>query len=311
MPRREAAIIAGLVGIVVAGMALWSIHRKPTWISDLDQVMVGARVILRGGNPYAFIGPGKQWEAIWPLYYPGPALLLALPISSLSIEVARAVFIGLGLSVFTWALLRRASHCWPMLLSYPVLASIDLVQWAPWLAAAMTLPWLGAVAAAKPNIGLAVIVGQRRRADAVVAIAGATLLTVCSLVVLPSWPWDWLAAIRGAPHIKSFVLRPFGFVLLLASLRWRVPEGRALLSLALVPMTAGVQEGLLLATLPRSRKEALVVALISHGMLPVSMSTSRLTTYQALSERLALGGLFFVFVPALALLLLRPNRPAD
>jgi hypothetical protein len=309
-PLRLPAVLAAatIVGICAALLTMWSVHRRPMWVSDLDQVIVGARVMMQGDNPYAHIGPAREWDSLWPLYYPGPALVLATPLASLTVPVARAVFIATGMFAFTYALLRRAPHCWPMLLSYPALAAVDLIQWAPLLAAATWMPMLGFVAAAKPNIGVAMAAGAVNRRNAIISIGAAAILTIVSLIVLPTWPGDWLAAIREAPHIKPFILRPFGFILLLAALRFRLPEGRSMLALALVPMTAGPQEGLLLASLPRSRKEALLLALISHGMLPVARSTSSLATYQLLSERLAAGVLVFVFLPALAVLLLRANR---
>ncbi len=113
------------------------------WVSDLDQVIVGARLMLQGDNPYTHIGPGRQWDSLWPLYYPGPALVLATPLAPLPIPAARAVFIATAMFAFTYALLRRAPHCWPMLLSYPVLATVDLTQWAPLLAAETWVPNTG------------------------------------------------------------------------------------------------------------------------------------------------------------------------
>ena len=190
-----------------------------------------------------------------------------------------------------------------MLLSYPAMSAVDLIQWAPWIAAAVTVPWLGMFAAAKPNTGIAVIVGQRRLRDAVVVAGLGAAVTVVSLIMRPSWPLDWWRVIQDGTH-PSMIMRPFGFVLLLAALRWRRPEARTLLALSVLPTTAGPPEGLLFATVARTRKEALVLAIISHAMLPVAISASHLRTFLELSNRNALGVLAFIYVPALVVVLL-------
>jgi hypothetical protein len=93
--------------------------------------------------------------------------------------------------------------------------------------------------AAKPSAGLALFAayGNRR------AFAWAAALTFLSLAVMPTWPVDWLEAIRSQPY-KAPVVRPFGWILLLAFLKWRTAEGRLLGVLACVPQTTAVYETL-------------------------------------------------------------------
>ena len=63
--------------------------------SDLDQVWYAATALRHGLNPYDVIGPTATWfHWNWPLYYPMPAVLLALPLSFLPLAVARYVFVG-------------------------------------------------------------------------------------------------------------------------------------------------------------------------------------------------------------------------
>jgi hypothetical protein len=273
----------------------------------LDQSMAAARFVARGINPYDAIGPGRQWDAPFRLYYPAPAIVVAFPFAMLPLMLGRALFCGLGMAAFAFALLRYRPHCWPMLLSYPALATVAVVQWVPWLAAATMLPWLGAFAAAKPNIGVAVGVAQRGWREFAIATGGTIVLTGLSFALLPSWPVDWFEATRSATHVRSLVLRPLGFVLLLAALRWRIPEGRALLALALVPMTPGPQEGLLLAGVAETRKQALILAIISHAMLPVAQSVLYMPTFVEVADRLSWGVLAFIYVPVLIVLLRRPH----
>jgi hypothetical protein len=50
-------------------------------------------------------------------------------------------------------------------------------------------------------------------------------------------------------------LRPFGFVLLLAALRWRTPEGRLILAIAFLPQSTLPYELVSLALIPANRLE--------------------------------------------------------
>jgi hypothetical protein len=51
------------------------------------------------------------------------------------------------------------------------------------------------------------------------------------------------------------ILRPFGFVLLLSGLRWRLPEGRLILAIAFIPQTTLPYELVPLALIPANRLE--------------------------------------------------------
>ncbi|MGH9896626.1 MAG: hypothetical protein ACREA0_32435, partial [bacterium] len=110
---------------------------------------------------------------------------------------------------------------------------------------------------------------------------GASLLLVLSLAVLPSWPWDWWKALPpDNTHLAPPVLRPFGFVLLLAALRWRTPEGRLILAIAFMPQSALPYELVSLALIPANRLEMGIYVIgswiavaaaeglhLSHGMV--------------------------------------------
>ena len=111
------------------------------------------------------------------------------------------------------------------------------------------MPALGFVLAVKPNLGLALFASRPRKA----ALLGILAILALSLVVLPSWPFDWWSALqRRSDHLVSPVLRPFGWLLLLAALRWRTPEGRLLVVLSLVPQNSLPYELVPLALIPRN-----------------------------------------------------------
>jgi len=299
--------VAAFTATTAAALALYGAAAHPDFVSDFDQSLYAARALLQGENPYRLIGPGRAFELSWPYLYPLPAALVATPFATLSVGWARATFTGLGLGCFAFLLLRRSPHCWPAFLSYPALGSVQLIQWAPWLAVATLAPWVGFFIAAKPNVGIAVLAAQRDRRGFVVVLLGAAVLVLLSLLVAPAWPRDWWAAMGSAPHIRPLVSRPGGFLLLLAALRWRRPEARALLAYALTPMTPGVYEALLFASVAPTRQVALILAILSYAALPIGLRSGHAPTFVAAAEQFSTALIAFVYVPILVVLLRGPN----
>src|SRR5215218_702199 len=85
--RRDRVIVACLVAAVVAALAPLTDAG-----GDFIQLWGGARALLQGADPYAAVGPGKAVPWPWPLYYPVPALLPALPFTVLPLWLARAAW---------------------------------------------------------------------------------------------------------------------------------------------------------------------------------------------------------------------------
>jgi hypothetical protein len=304
-PRRDrrlvaAAILAVVVAEVVA--TLWPVLR-PGGNADVDAVILGARALIMGRDPYqeswAHVGPG--WP--WPLHYPLPALLVVLPLSPLPLDVGRAVFSGVAVGLLAFGLTRQA--WWPLLLlvSGPVLQAAALGQWSPLVTAAAWLPALGWALACKPNLGLAVWLGSRDAVTArrlALAAVGAVLV---SLVISPRWPLSYLASVGNSPH-RSLVLRPFGWLLLLACLAWRTPAARVLLGLALVPQSASFYDALPALLAARRRSEAVALSAASTlGYLWWLGRDLRGLDYPAIVARGWPVVLLTVYLPALAVLL--------
>jgi hypothetical protein len=212
--------------------------------TDFDLLYYAAQHVLRGENPYPI---AREWFS-YPLYYPMPAVLLIVPYALLPAAVARVLWDLTVGSLFAYALWRtQGSYALLALLSAAYLFALRAGQSTPLLVAASLLPWLGFMLVIKPNIGFA-LWGARPHRQAVIGGAG---LVALSLLVLPSWPLDWFHALQEQnEHLRPPVLRPFGFLLLLAALRWKTPEGRLLFLLSLIPQTM-VPHGLVpLALIP-------------------------------------------------------------
>jgi hypothetical protein len=282
-------------------LALYATH--PEFVTDFDILYHAAVHFLRGENPYPIT---HQWS-YYPLYYPFPTVILAMPFSVLPLEQARAAFdITVG-SLFVYALWRyRGSHALLAVASGAYLFALRNGQLTPLVVAAGLIPALGFLLVLKPNTGLAIWLWRPRR----VAVLGGLVLLALSLVVLPSWPLDWWRALQVRnEHLVPPLLRPFGFLLLLAALRWRTAEGRLLLALAVIPQNVLPHELVPLALIPSNAVEmgifvvgtwvTLLFAGRAWGIPDFTVPGLNAASWPAI--------LLAVYLPMLYLVLKRPN----
>jgi hypothetical protein len=182
-----------------------------------------------------------------------------------------------------------------------------MIQWSPLLAATALLPWLGFVAAAKPNLGLAVVGAHPTRR----AVAAATVALLVSLVLLPRWPLDWVHVLRQGTesHYRVPVRLPGGALILLVLLRWRRPEARLVALLGCVPQIVAFYDQLLLLLVPRTARESSLAALLSlvafqgwlwRGGLSPAQWTGTSEAWPWIATLL--------FAPAVVMILRRPNE---
>jgi hypothetical protein len=211
--------------------------------------------------------------------------------------------------MFALALSARERWQWGLLASAPAMNAVLLGQWSPLLVAGVGLPALAISWAAKPTVGLALFAGWPSRT----AFLSGLALTLLALLLCPSWPWDWRAAVAGSPNYVAPISRPGGFLLLLGLLRWRAPEGRMLGVLALVPHTTGLHE--MLAPLLAARTGRELAVLVGLGYL-FSVLAYTLTPHgpDVVPEMLAAqwpAALSLIYIPALVFVLRRPAVKPD
>ncbi|HZE74667.1 MAG TPA: hypothetical protein VE091_05115 [Gemmatimonadales bacterium] len=246
--------MAVLLGIAAAAYVLaFYGHQAQGTVSDVDALWVAARALRAGQDPYAAI-QSPPWP--WRVQYPLPAVLVMLPFSLLSLMAARMALMGSSVALLAYGLTRRA--WWPliMLAGGQMFFAIQSVQWTPLFAAAVLLPGLRVLWAIKPTTGLTLFAAYPNW----LTVVGGVVLFALAFLLWPHWPDGWLAAVRTAPH-RPAILRPGGVLLLLALLRWRLPEGRQLAVLALTPLSPHLYEALPLMLVARSRRELLGLAL--------------------------------------------------
>jgi hypothetical protein len=259
--------------VLVVGCRLLLYAWMPDRNSDFDFLYHAAVRLVRGENPYPTATPGFP--------HPLPAVLLAVPFTRIPLTLARPIFDVLVGWAFVYALWRyRGPYALLAVVSGAYLFAMADGQTTPLMVAATLVPALGFLLAVKPNTSVSLWVAW----PSLRTLLGASLFLVLSLVVLPSWPWDWwMALLRDNTNLVPPVLRPFGFVLLLAALRWRTPEGRLILTIAFIPQSTLPYELVSLALIPVNRLEMVIyvvgswIAVAAAGGLHFSHSMAEWT----------------------------------
>jgi hypothetical protein len=270
------------------------------WLNDWRVFHVAGRALVSGENPYTAVLEDPR--AQYPFYYPGPGLLILAPFGLLSAGVGFITWAVVSGWLFGHAAMRYGRGLLPACLSTSFLQAVTYGQWSPLLVAGAVLPGLGWLLAAKPSIGFALFAWRPERRTVLLMIA----VTLGATVVLPSWPLDWWASLQHTNHVAP-VARPWGWILLLAVLRWRTPEARLLLALAIVPHTTALFETLPLFLIPRNRWESYGLVGSSYAVAVASellAPTGSMQVEPLLEQRwpaLFLG----MYLPALGLVLRR------
>jgi len=274
VPTRRRAVLAVLCGLLAAAVTIQKNLREPT-PRDFEQVWFAARAILSGADPYAQIGPGLAFDWPFPLVYPLPAAVIAIPLAPFPAQTATALFCAFAGALFAWALMEHGYGPLFGFFSMPVRAAFETVQWSPLLAASTVLTPLAIFSIAKPTVGTAVFFARPSRW----AVAGAIVFGGAALLIDPRWVGDWLAAIARYKAILA-PTAPFrapvtfigGPIALLCLLRWRRPEARLVAALACVPQTLVLYEAVPLLLVPRTFWQSVAVVVLSYvGHLWVRM----------------------------------------
>ena len=270
----------------------------PIPAGDFELLYASAIHLLQGETPYQV---GAPWVP-----YPLPAVLLVAPFTLLPLGLARPLFDVLVGWALVYALWRyRGLYALLALLSGSYLFALFYGQPAPLMVAAGLIPALGFLLAVRPTTSVALWVAR----PSWTALGGVAGFVALSLLLQPSWPRDWwLSLPLEYSAWEPPILRPFGALVLLGALRWRLPEGRLLLATAFLPQTTLPYELIPLALIPVSWGE--MVLYLAGTWIAVADAAGVLRLP-------AIGGwpltgwpvmLFAVYLPMLCLVLRRPAR---
>jgi hypothetical protein len=311
MVRKRATSLARLPGALplvvgVLTFAMVWVGREPPDLRtnfDFDYLWTAGHAVWHGTDPYAAVREAvRQGTLRYPFYYPGTAAVLVAPLGALPHRLAVSLFTALGMALLVWSV--DGWRRW-IVVSAPAFEALLIGQWSPWLTAAVGLPWLGFVWAAKPTIGLSLFAGWPSRW----ALGSGVVLVTLSLILLPHWPTEWSQSVQNASHLKAPVQRVGGALLLLALLRWRRPEARMLGVLSLIPHTTGLYELLPLLLIPRTKRA--FAGLMALSYLAAVLVYTQNTFVHTLAETLDKQWPYFlvlVYLPALVMVLWPESR---
>jgi hypothetical protein len=300
IPTRRVRALAAIAIGLVCGIISFAATRLPGFRNqDFHSWWLAARAILHGADPYKTIRAGASHGFVYPL----PAALLTVPLAWLPSTVAGPVFVFMSCGLLAYVVTRK--EWWPlcMFLSGSMFLNVVAGQWSALLTASVYLPALSWLAVVKPNIGLALIAFAPRKRTAVVIV----LVAAASLLVIPTWPREWLAVASASPvHFAPYRVAG-GFLTLAALLRWRRPEARLLAVLAIVPSSPIAYETLPLFVIPRRRVEMLLLALLSDVLCLLTYNIS-MESETAEYLRIARPAVvWLMYVPCAAFILMRRN----
>lgn len=302
--RRRRLLVALAIG-AAAGLAAFAYQLRPGAAPDFLYPWTAARSLSSGANPYAALPGGLPAPFEAPLLYPLPAVLVAVPFSWLSLSVAVGAFITISVSLLAYSLTVQSWELLPYFASAPLVLAVVLGQWSPLLTATTLLSSGGFLAITKPNIGLALTIYRPTR----IAVIGSALFLALSLLILPTWPRDWLHSLmldhQSGTHVAPITTPP-GFLLVLALLRWRRPEARLLFAMACVPQLLFFYDQLPLMLVPSSRRESYAVIILSSLAFLIWLIVGHQSEVGPQVAEWCV--MLSMYIPCLVIVLRRPNE---
>src|SRR5687768_13795565 len=303
---RQRVIVAVGVAIAASAIVVGDYARSPYHRPDFTQVWFAAGAMMEGRTPYHLVGPGREFEWDYPLYYPPTALVAATPFTLLSSRNANIAFIAISAFLLTYGMTAGSWHRLPLLPSAAFVESVHATQWTILFTAALFLPWLAALAAAKPQNGLPVVAGSTSRAALLAAAGGAVIMIVVSFALLPNSFDDWISSARNAGHMRVPLMGPVGFLILPVMLRWRRWESWLVLVTACLPQTFTWYSALILLAVAATYREACVLSLISTVGFVLTVLTIEMDP-PGLQRIMLTIYVCTTFVPVVIAILRRPN----
>lgn len=261
-PRR--VFLAAIVAIIAAGLVSRGYLTKVEHHSDFSAVWIGARCLLDGTNPYLVVGPGRALDWPWPVRYPAPAFVAALPLALMSEWAASVVFVAGSAFLLAFGMTRESWHRIPALASGPFLLAAGAGQWSPLFTASWFIAPLAVIFAIKPTSGLAAFLYSPTKEHRFYALAGGAVLVAISFAFLPAWPVHWMDRIETSGDYAMPLLQRAGWLIPLVLLRWRDRSAWVVFLLAIVPQAHSIYDVLpLLVLVPRSYREAIFLSAAS------------------------------------------------
>jgi len=272
---------------LATGLCCWSFLRHfQLRAGDFNWAVWAAQDLLAHRNPY---------DRVMQMY-PLPAAFYGLPFVRLPLEVAAGVFYGLSSALMAFGLSRQGYHRLLVFLAYPYWAGLMAAQWSPIIFASALFPFLLPVTLAKPQLGLPVALTNPTKRGFIACFVVLAL----SFLLLPRWPWLWLAKLHDYVHFFPLLILP-GPLLALALLRYRERDALLLFLMALMPQR-WFYDPLILWLIPKTRREILGTVAASWAI-----GVWRFHHYPQGHVQAGRWMVVFFYLPMLAVVLARPR----
>jgi hypothetical protein len=308
VPARIAvAILAGIAGGLYCYFSLKA-SGGPRPADDFTWHWLAARALIEGKDPYIVITAGGPFQLDAPYVYPLTTAIAAVPFALwLSPAAAAATWIAVGTALMAFAITRNGFTGLLAFGSMPYLWAANSGQFSPILTAAALLPWLGFITPVKPQIGIASLSYKPTR----IAIYGAVAFVALSLAINHNWPREWLDTLpHRVPGIyRSPVTVLGGPLLLLAIIKWRLPEARLLLVMALMPQNMLFYDQLILWLIPRTKNEFMILGMLSIVAPLIASFALHGSDIRAVNQAYAPVIVALIYLPCLILVLRRRVTP--
>ena len=299
--------VASIVALVAMALLYRTYLLDPLNKSDFGVAWFGGQALLHGANPYLLVGPGHVYEWPWNVLYPATSMVAAIPFAWLQERTASLAFIGISAWVLAWLVTREGWHRLPLFLSAAFVVAAQSGQWSPLFTAIWCARALALLVSLKPNIGMALLVSIASREFLKYAVFGTAILLGISLILMPDWPLYWLASLGARTEMTPRLLGKGGFLILLALFRWRRPEARLIVALALIPQTPNWYEVLPLHLVPATYRQSLVYSFVSSLGYVVTwllVRDDQPGTYFDVGSMMVA----FAYLPAVWIVLRQPDR---
>lgn len=295
---RDRLILAGLIGLVILVLAIY-IPKLGGYLGDFKNILAPTRVWLAGEDVYL---PFRLKLDPLQVPYPFTAYLLVVPFALLPNWLATCLFSALGGALLSWLILRKG-EIWYLLLflSWPYVNNLFFSQFSAYAASMFFTPGLLLFVLFKPQLTLPFAMIQKPNR---IGLLLSGILLIVSLVLYPTWIWEWLKLLQMKNYIgfSPLLFLPLGPLLLLALIRYRDKRAWLLVLLAAMPQRM-VYDQLGVLLVAENRKQLIFLVLCSWLSLPL------LFYYQGW-ENVPLGWQYWVliesYLPALVVVLL-PN----
>jgi hypothetical protein len=308
-PHPAARLLVALVVAALAGLLTIRWFEGTPIQPDYWFPHMSARALKAGVNPYLLPVDSPEWPMPMPMFFPLPAAVLAWPTAGLPLPLAGGIFVAISSGALSWFVTRHSLLRALLFVGGSFLVAARLGQWSTALCLILLLPGAGWLAAAKPTIGLAMLAARPSWRGFILPVVFGALC----LLVLPTWPLDWLRVIRSGDAVglhMTPVATVWGWPLLLTVLRWRRPEARLLLAMACVPQMPLFYDQVALALVARTRLEIVAYSTINFVGWVLWMNVMQMD-WGPPHQKAALP--YFVlatYLPAFILVMLKPNQGA-